>query len=75
MRSEVLAARCEDVERRYRTGSGEVRALRGVTASFGSDAVTAVVGPSGSGKSSLLRLLAGIDRPTSGAVWVGGLRV
>lgn len=63
------------MERRYRTGSGEVRALRGVTASFGSDAVTAVVGPSGSGKSSLLRLLAGIDRPTSGAVWVGGLRV
>jgi ABC-type lipoprotein export system ATPase subunit len=71
----VLAARCEEVERRYRTGSGEVRALRGVTARFESGVITAVVGPSGSGKSSLLRLLAGIDRPTSGTVWVGGIRV
>jgi ABC-type lipoprotein export system ATPase subunit len=71
----VLAARCEEVERRYRTGSGEVRALRGVTARFESGVITAVVGPSGSGKSSLLRLLAGVDRPTSGSVWVGGIRV
>jgi ABC-type lipoprotein export system ATPase subunit len=71
----VLAARCEQVERRYRTGSGEVRALRGVTARFESGMITAVVGPSGSGKSSLLRLLAGVDRPTSGTVWVGGIRV
>jgi putative ABC transport system ATP-binding protein len=71
----VLAARCEEVERRYRTGSGEVRALRGVTARFESGVITAVVGPSGSGKSSLLRLLAGVDRPTSGTVWVGGIRV
>jgi putative ABC transport system ATP-binding protein len=71
----VFAATCEDVERRYRTGSGEVRALRGVTARFESGVMTAVVGPSGSGKSSLLRLLAGVDRPTSGSVWVGGIRV
>lgn len=63
------------MERRYRTGSGEVRALRGVTAGFGSGVITAVIGPSGSGKSSLLRLVAGMDRPTSGAVWVGGVRV
>ncbi len=63
------------MERRYRTGSGEVRALRGVTARFGSGVITAVVGPSGSGKSSLLRLVAGVDRPTSGAVWVGSIRV
>ena len=71
----MFAARCEEVERRYRTGSGEVRALRGVTARFESGVITAVVGPSGSGKSSLLRLLAGVDRPTSGTVWVGGIRV
>jgi peptide/nickel transport system ATP-binding protein len=71
----VFAARCEEVERRYRTGSGEVRALRGVTARFESGVITAVVGPSGSGKSSLLRLLAGVDRPTSGTVWVGSIRV
>ncbi len=48
--------------------SGEVRALRGVSASFPPAALVAVAGPSGSGKSSLLRLIAGMDRPTSGSV-------
>lgn len=57
--------------RTYRTGSGEVRALKGVTATFAKGALTVVVGPSGSGKSSLLRLLAGLDRPTSGSLHVG----
>jgi putative ABC transport system ATP-binding protein len=66
-----VAARCEDLVRTYRTGSGEVRALKGVTATFAKGALTVVVGPSGSGKSSLLRLLAGLDRPTSGSLDVG----
>ena len=47
--------------RTYRTPTGEVRALRGVSARFPRGAVTAVVGPSGSGKSSLLRLIAGLE--------------
>jgi len=61
--------------RTYRTGSGEVRALKGVTATFAKGALTVVVGPSGSGKSSLLRLLAGLDRPTSGSLHVGETEV
>jgi putative ABC transport system ATP-binding protein len=64
------AASVADVVKIYRVASGEVRALRGVSASFDAGALSAVVGPSGSGKSSLLRLLAGIDRPTSGTVRV-----
>ena len=58
--------------RTYRTASGEVPALRDVTASLPRGAFTAVVGPSGSGKSSLLRLVAGIDRPTAGRIVVEG---
>jgi putative ABC transport system ATP-binding protein len=66
---------CRELVRSYRTGSGEVRALRGVDASFAAGEVTVVAGPSGSGKSSLLRILAGIDRPTSGSVSVDGIRL
>jgi ABC-type lipoprotein export system ATPase subunit len=72
MVSDPFAVSCERVVRTYRTPTGEVRALRGVSARFPRGAVTAVVGPSGSGKSSLLRLIAGLDRPTSGALSVEG---
>ena len=74
MRSEALA-RLDGVTKVYRTPVAEVRALREVSAEFPRGALTAVVGPSGSGKSSLLRLLAGMDRPTGGHVWVNGVSV
>jgi putative ABC transport system ATP-binding protein len=69
--NERVPARCVDLVKTYRTPTGAVHALRGVTLSFPAGALTAVVGPSGSGKSSLLRVLTGIDRATSGDVWVG----
>ena len=59
----------------YRTASGEVRALKGLSAEVPASALLAVVGPSGSGKSSLLRLIAGLDRPTSGTLVVEGTSV
>ena len=65
------AAACDGVVKIYWTVTGEVHALKGVDAQFPAEAVTAVVGPSGSGKSSLLRILACIDRPTAGQVRVG----
>jgi ABC-type lipoprotein export system ATPase subunit len=73
--SETVAVRCEDVVKTYRTATGEVRALRGISATFPAAALVAVAGPSGSGKSSLLRLIAGMDRPTSGHVVVSGVEV
>jgi putative ABC transport system ATP-binding protein len=65
------AASCSEVVKTYATESGRVYALRGVDAIFPTGKVTAIVGPSGSGKSSLLRLLAGMDHPTEGSVTVG----
>ena len=59
----------------YATASEQVQALRGVDLSFRRGALAAVVGASGSGKSSLLRLLAGLDLPTSGKVLVNGLNL
>ncbi|HVE98478.1 MAG TPA: ABC transporter ATP-binding protein [Mycobacteriales bacterium] len=61
-----------DVTKSYELDGLTVDALRGVTMTVEAGDYAAVVGPSGSGKSTLMHLLGGIDRPTSGAVRVGG---
>jgi len=66
------AARSEDLVRRYGSGQATVTALGGVSIEVGAGSFTAVMGPSGSGKSTLLHCMAGLDRPTSGRVWIGG---
>ena len=48
-------------------------ALAGIDLDIPAGQALALVGPSGSGKSSLIHLLAGIDRPDSGSVCVGGI--
>jgi putative ABC transport system ATP-binding protein len=68
-----VAATCTGLVKIYWTATGEVHALKGIDATFPLGAVTAVVGPSGSGKSSLLRIVAGLDRPTAGSVSVGNV--
>jgi len=74
-RKPEVAARCDELVKTYRTASGEVRALKGLSAEVPAASLLAVVGPSGSGKSSLLRLIAGLDRPTSGTLVVEGTSV
>ena len=66
-----VAARALDATKVYGTGEAEVRALDGVSVEFGAGRFTAIMGPSGSGKSTLLHAVAGLDRLTSGTVWIG----
>jgi putative ABC transport system ATP-binding protein len=72
---DALAVACRGVVKEYRTATGVVRALKGVHAELPAGQLTVVVGPSGSGKSSLLRILACVDAPTAGSVRIGGVEV
>ncbi|MCX4965521.1 ABC transporter ATP-binding protein [Streptomyces sp. NBC_00654] len=74
MTAQAAALSLESVSRRYgRRGSGnEATALDMVSCVVPAGSFTAVVGPSGSGKSTFLQCAAGLDRPTSGTVRIGG---
>lgn len=64
-----------DVRKSYCTGGRVVEAVRGVDLSIHAPGLYAVMGPSGSGKSSLLHLMGGLDKPDSGTIEISGHRI
>lgn len=65
----------KELKKVYRVDSVETQALCGINLEINSGEFTALAGPSGSGKSTLLHLMGGLDKPTSGEVWLGDQRI
>ena len=74
MRGET-AILAQDVERVYRSGSGDVRALKQVSFQIEQGQFVALRGRSGSGKTTLLNCLGGLDNPTGGAIRIHGVDI
>lgn len=64
-----------DVHKYYKTAIGDFRALNSVDLQIQAGEFVSVIGKSGSGKSTLLNMITGIDRPTTGEVYVNGTAV
>lgn len=62
----------ENLKKVYGKGEAEVSALDGVSLSINKGEFVAIIGPSGSGKSTLMHMIGGVDRPTSGNVFIEG---
>lgn len=70
-----MLIRCEDLWKIYRLGDVEVHALRGLDLSIEQGEFVAIMGASGSGKSSLMNILGCLDQPTKGRYWLNDVDV
>jgi ABC-type lipoprotein export system ATPase subunit len=66
----VLA--CQELRKAYKTGNGTVAAVRGIDLQIPAGQFAAVIGRSGSGKSSLMAMIGGLSRPDAGRIMVDG---
>ena len=64
--------RVENLNKTYGKGENQVKAVDNVSFSVQKGEFVAIIGASGSGKSTLLHLIGGVDRPTSGKVFIDG---
>ena len=64
-----------DVFKTYQTGSQRVTALEGVNLSLNAGDFVTIMGPSGGGKTTLLNLLAGLDLPDKGQIFLNGRKI
>jgi ABC-type lipoprotein export system ATPase subunit len=70
-----FAVETDNINKHYRMGETLIRAVDGISLEIAKGEFVALLGQSGSGKSSLLNLMAGLDRPTSGAIRVEGRNI
>lgn len=68
-----LALRIYNLHRRFKTGGAELVVLDGVNLEITPGAIVGLIGPSGSGKSSLLHAAGLLERPNDGEVWIDGV--
>ena len=73
--NDEIAISAQDVERVYRSDSGDVRALKQVSLQIRQGQFVALRGRSGSGKTTLLNCLGGLDHPTSGKIYIQGVDI
>lgn len=73
MDNSVTILRATDIHREFRTPDATLHVLQGVSLTMPRGEMVAVTGASGVGKSTLLHLLGGLDRPTKGEVEIGGM--
>ena len=64
--------RCKALHKEFTQGGQTIEVLRAIDFTLGAGEQAAIIGTSGSGKSTLLHLLGGLDRPTSGEIYVAG---
>ena len=70
--SQAPIIQVENVVKNFKVGDGEVSILKGVSFDVDQGEFVSIVGPSGNGKSTLLNMITGIDRPSDGAITVTG---
>ncbi len=63
------------VQKYYKSAAGDYHALKGIDLRINPGEFVSIIGKSGSGKSTLLNMISGIDRPSTGEVWVNGTAV
>ena len=67
--------RVENLNKIYESQAGEVIAINGVSLDFKAGEFSSIVGPSGCGKTTLLNAIGGLDKPTSGKIWIDNTEI